>query len=1325
MINSTNYTITVHTKDASNNVNDTDVNNTASTRYVDMITPGLIINSPSGTLADHTPTLNVTVDETSTIWYNVDGGANTTICTSCSGNQITYPVLEEGSYTINVYANDTAGNLNNSETTSLTVDMNLNYYDSFDDSSSISESNGINLNSGNISFGNLDVALICGAATCADVDEDIPMKNHLTNTLRHNVDTFAGNDQSWTPTDYDVIVIAESVTSGNTGWLKSEAVGILTVEGSNNDEFDFGTGGNSNDAPDTIINITNNTHYITQPFSLGPVSVASTSGNGGYITGWSNDVNLLAYYNNTPTQSKLLAVESGGTLADSSTAAERRVFFGARYFANLNSNGTTIFNRALDWVAGNTGSSTSGNFTIHAINTTQNITRIDNITWTESGTDIANNITVQLSVDNGLNWYNATNAGAITGFGYNNSLVYRVLFNTNSSTKIYLLDMNITWRETDNAPTVNLGQPAENKINYTSKYVNLTFTATITEDYGLINCSFWHNITGTWKQNQTQTVSGTSDSVIFNLTQLIDYSFVWNIGCYDDVSQIGWGSDNRSVILNWTNSPPTQTAPILNSTYGTNYTYENLTCYNQSTADFDGDSVKNIYNWKKNGTSITVLNMPFEGGSNSTYTKDYSGYGNDASAMGRTWVSNGGYDGKGVYYLDQTDIGLEILDSPSLDLEDFTVSLWVWYNDSNTQWERILVKKNNWNDPNGWQIALNDENNNLEIVGSGSTTFNPVCVSDWETTDNQRWVHIAVIFNGSNAIAYCDGAYKDIGTIEPITANTENLTIGNIHSMADRDWVGYIDDIMIFNGTLSAEQIKAIYENKTNTILSQETSVGDIWRCDITPNDGIEDGTTLSNNLTIILDTAKPDSITNLNNQNKSFTWIYWNWTNPTNNDFSEAIIYIDGIWKANTSNNFYNATGLFGDTNYTITVHTKDTTGNINNTDVNSSTKTLDNVPPNSITNLNNQTQGQTSIFWNWTNPTNYDFDQAIIYINGVWKANTSNNYYTANGLLSNTSHTITVHTKDILGNLNDTEVNSTTVTLPGNLPLHSTPLLNSTFQTNSTLENLTCYNQSTIDPNWDPIKNIFNWYRNGTSIAVLNMPFEGGSNSTWTRDYSPYANNATVNGTTWNSTGGYDGFGAYQFDGTGNKRIEVGSLGTFNKVTIAFWAKRANTGTWDAVMNNDGWSGQYLHLQFPSNNNLRLAINGNNPGDVDSSFTITDSNWHYIATVYDSDADSVSFYLDGQLNSNVSYTTANPVILGPGRIGDWDGGGREFNGTIDDLIIYNHTLTSQQIKAIYENKTNVIVLNETTLGETWKCCSILIPIEDVLNWVPFYVKC
>ncbi|MCK4589617.1 MAG: hypothetical protein KAT77_04180 [Nanoarchaeota archaeon] len=85
-----------------------------------------------------------------------------------------------------------------------------------------------------------------------------------------------------------------------------------------------------------------------------------------------------------------------------------------------------------------------------------------------------------------------------------------------------------------------------------------------------------------------------------------------------------------------------------------------------------------------------------------------------------------------------------------------------------------------------------------------------------------------------------------------------------------------------------------------------------------------------------------PHSITNLTNQSVGGDWIYWNWTNPSDSDFNESIVYLNGIWKINTSNDYYNATGLIQNTNYTITIHTKDTNGNINDTDINNTARTL-----------------------------------------------------------------------------------------------------------------------------------------------------------------------------------------------------------------------------------------------------------------------------------------------------------------------------------------------------------------------------------------------
>ena len=65
----------------------------------------------------------------------------------------------------------------------------------------------------------------------------------------------------------------------------------------------------------------------------------------------------------------------------------------------------------------------------------------------------------------------------------------------------------------------------------------------------------------------------------------------------------------------------------------------------------NSDPIKNIFNWEKDGSSLMVLNMPFEFGSNSSYTRDYSGFGNDGSQTNSSryplWSNSSGHDGRG------------------------------------------------------------------------------------------------------------------------------------------------------------------------------------------------------------------------------------------------------------------------------------------------------------------------------------------------------------------------------------------------------------------------------------------------------------------------------------------------------------------------------------------------------------------------------------------------------------------------------------------------------------------------------------------------------
>ncbi|MFC1704869.1 LamG-like jellyroll fold domain-containing protein, partial [Nanoarchaeota archaeon] len=301
------------------------------------------------------------------------------------------------------------------------------------------------------------------------------------------------------------------------------------------------------------------------------------------------------------------------------------------------------------------------------------------------------------------------------------------------------------------------------------------------------------------------------------------------------------------------NRVPTINTPVLNSTSGGNYTYDNLTLHITNTTDVDNDPVKNIINWYEANTSITVLNMPFEGGSNSTYTNDYSSHNNYGNVSGATWNSTAGYEGKGAYEFDGTNDFINISNATNLQLKGtLSVSAWVKTTDVNNT--EIISKggsSGNWE----WILLKYNTDELLFATSQCSGTDYLSYTTDGLSINDGNWHHIVGTASSSAVKIYVDGAYvgQNTSTAGTVCAGgAEEVKIG-YPTLANRDhFNGTIDEVMIFNKTLSAEQVKALYANRTDLIVSDETSKGQTWYAEVTPNDGEADGATyLSNNVSI------------------------------------------------------------------------------------------------------------------------------------------------------------------------------------------------------------------------------------------------------------------------------------------------------------------------------------------------------------------------------------------------------------------------------------------------------------------------------------------
>jgi hypothetical protein len=109
-----------------------------------------------------------------------------------------------------------------------------------------------------------------------------------------------------------------------------------------------------------------------------------------------------------------------------------------------------------------------------------------------------------------------------------------------------------------------------------------------------------------------------------------------------------------------------------------------------------------------------------------------------------------------------------------------------------------------------------------------------------------------------------------------------------------------------------------------------------------------------------------------------------------------------------------------------------------------------------------------------------------------------------------------------------------------------------------------------------------------------------------------------------------------------------------------------------------------------------------GINLGPNDSDYTVyrspslpeTDDfgRWLHLAVVYDTVAGQVAFYVDGRLVNAKPAAVDTALVLGPCQIGNWAAWKddafpvRNFQGRIDELMIFRRALSAAEVKAMFE---------------------------------------
>lgn len=182
-----------------------------------------------------------------------------------------------------------------------------------------------------------------------------------------------------------------------------------------------------------------------------------------------------------------------------------------------------------------------------------------------------------------------------------------------------------------------------------------------------------------------------------------------------------------------------------------------------------------------------------------------------------------------------------------------------------------------------------------------------------------------------------------------------------------------------------------------------------------------------------------------------------------------------------------------------------------------------------------------------------------------------------------------------------------------------------------------------------------------------------------------------ADVTGNGYNaSPAGNPGFAAGKygqaiaFDGNDSLTVQNGTnLSLHNGGTVSAWVKTSALPTAWATLAGKGRTAWRL---CQNNNTGAMAFHfnsANNEYQANGDMLITDNAWHHVVGTYD--GQTVSLYVDGELDASAAVSEPVGVTSDPVLIGSRSDAPRYWTGLVDDVRIYSYALTAETVQMLY----------------------------------------
>jgi hypothetical protein len=681
--------------------------------------------------------------------------------------------------------------------------------------------------------------------------------------------------------------------------------------------------------------------------------------------------------------------------------------------------------------------------------------------------------------------------------------------------------------------------------------------------------------------------------------------------------------------------------------------------------------------------------------------------------------------------------------------------------------------------------------------GFGDSAY--AITQDNNIENDGKWHFGAIVWNNTGAKCYLDA--NSTGTYSfALVEIDQEIEIGR--AWGGNYFNGTIDDVMIFNRSLSAEEVMYLYANQSNRYATQNfTSLADGNHTFKAYTQDRAGNVNSTETRTATVDTTDPviklDNPTNDTWQTtQSITFKY----TPTDAHLKNCTLYgnFGGTWAANQSNATvtsgsqdtitltltngtylwnvlcydYSGNNAFNSTNYTvsvdsvildITLNAADNSYSTSNTYVNFNWTVIDNLDDNMTCNvtinstvnvsnigaLNNTptnysisgfTSGdyawnitcwdsanntntsitrtftidtatpsvtlnkpendtyfnQTNVVFNYT-PSGNNLDACVLWgdWSGSWAKNETNStpisglsiivnltltngYYTWNAICNNTAGTTAWGANSTFG------VDTVYPTISFENP---TDANNSNISTDAIYVNVSVNDTNNVSTFVDLDNSLVGWWR----MDDVNQTGEGAL----VYDKSIYGNNGTAQANAKQTDAGYLGKG-FEFDGDGDY-IQTNSIpfgGT--QFSFSFWFKAYPNTVYILVWGSFG--DRACRVGGVTANKLNCPVDASSADSVTSTTSVNDGNWYHVVIASNSTAQQL--YINGINEANATETLDNDsgVIV----MGSLNFGSNPLNGTLDDVMVFNRSLSAEEAAALYANQSNrYLVENYTGLTD------------------------